>query len=168
MPAPEPHFDLTQLDPARLLYDRAGIRDLLPHRYEMELLDGVMHLDPVAHIIVGYKDVRPDEFWVRGHFPGGAILPGVLMCESAAQLTGVYMHVRKLCDSMLGLGGIENTRFRRTVVPGERLVLVGKGVRVRPRMNQFSVQGYVNGELAFHTEVIGVSLSRKGDQASDA
>jgi 3-hydroxyacyl-[acyl-carrier-protein] dehydratase len=62
------------------------------------------------------------------------------------------------------LGGIENTRFRRAVRPGERLVLVGKGNRVRARMTNFNIQGYVGDELAFHTDVIGVVLSRLGEE----
>lgn len=162
MPAPVPHLDPATLDLDRVLFDQAAIRDTLPHRYEMELVSAVVRVDPEDHLIVGYKDVRSDEFWVRGHFPGGPILPGVLMCEAAAQLTGFYTLMTKVNDGvLLGLGGIENTRFRRAVVPGDRLVLVGKGLRVRPRMTLFNVQGFVNNDLAFHTDVIGVVLGRR-------
>ncbi len=162
MPAPAPHLDLATLDLERVLFDQAAIRDTLPHRHEMELVTAVVRVDPENHLIAGYKDVRADEFWVRGHFPGGPILPGVLMCEAAAQLTGFYTLMTKVNDGvLLGLGGIENTRFRRAVVPGERLVLVGKGLRVRPRMTLFNVQGFVNNDLAFHTDVIGVVLGRR-------
>jgi 3-hydroxyacyl-[acyl-carrier-protein] dehydratase len=88
-------------------------------------------------------------------------MPGVLMCEAAAQLSAFYTLSQGISSGVLmGLGGIENTRFRRAVRPGERLVLVGKGSRVRPRMTQFNIQGYVDGELAFHTDVIGVGLGR--------
>ncbi len=164
MPAPDPHVDLAEVDFAHPVADRAAFRAVMPHRYEMEMVTAVVLVDKDRHLVVGYKDVRADEFWVRGHFPGSPILPGVLMCEAAAQLTGFYTLYTKINDGVvLGLGGIENTRFRRAVVPGERLVLVGKGLRVRPRMTLFNVQGFVDGDLAFHTDVIGVVLGKRED-----
>ena len=60
----------------------------------MEQLDGHRPPRPEQHLVVGYKDVRADEFWVRGHMPGNPLLPGVLMCEAAAQLCGV-LHRRQ-------------------------------------------------------------------------
>ena len=162
MPLPDPHLDLSVLDLVRVVADADAIRRFLPHRHEMELLTAIVHVEPDRHLIVGYKDVRPDEFWTRGHFPGNPILPGVLMCEAAAQLSAYYTLATGVTGGVvMGLGGIENTRFRRAVRPGERLVLVGKGSRVRPRMTNFNVQGYVGGELAFHTDVIGVVLGRQ-------
>ena len=83
---PKVHFDLATIDPAHVLADREAIRKILPQRFEMEQLDAIVHLDGAAGLVVGYKDVRHDEFWVRGHMPGYPILPGVLMCEAAAQL----------------------------------------------------------------------------------
>ena len=60
------------------------------------MLDGIVLIDPGRHLIVGYKDVRPDEFWVRGHMPGFPLLPGVLMCEAAAQLSCYYAVSQKV------------------------------------------------------------------------
>ena len=161
MPLVDPHLDLSAIDLGRVVADADAIRNYLPHRYEVEMLTAVVHLDAGRHLVVGYKDVRPDEFWTRGHFPGNPILPGVLMCEAAAQLSAYYtLSTGVVSGVVFGLGGIENTRFRRAVRPGERLVLVGKGNRVRPRMTNFNVQGYVGDELAFHTDVIGVVLGR--------
>jgi 3-hydroxyacyl-[acyl-carrier-protein] dehydratase len=165
MPLPEPHLDLSTLDLGRVVADADAIRRFLPHRHEVEMLTAIVHIETARHLIVGYKDVRPDEFWVRGHFPGNPIMPGVLMCEAAAQLSAYYTLATGVVSGVVfGLGGIENTRFRRAVRPGERLVLVGKGNRVRPRMTNFNIQGYVGDELAFHTDVIGVVLSRLGDE----
>ena len=163
MPAPAPHLDIAAVNCCSPQYGVEQIRALLPHRFEMEMLTGVVRIDRENHVVVGFKDVSADEFWVRGHFPGGPLMPGVLMCEAAAQLTGFYTLLTKVNDGViLGLGGIENTRFRRAVVPGERLVLVGKGIRVRPRMTLFNVQGFVGTEMAFHTDVIGVVLGPRG------
>ena len=74
-----------------MLADREAIRQVNPQRFEMEQLTAIVYVDPVNHVIVGYKDVRHDEFWVRGHMPDYPLLPGVLMCEAAAQLCSYYI-----------------------------------------------------------------------------
>ena len=56
----------------------------------MEQLTAIVHVDPEKHLVAGYKDVGNDEFWVRGHMPGYPLMPGVLMCEAAAQLCSYY------------------------------------------------------------------------------
>src|SRR5216683_1876674 len=83
--------DLATIDTSRVLVDLEGIRQANPQRFEMEQLSAILVLDPKQHLIVGYKDVRPDEFWVRGHMPDYPLLPGVLMCEAAAQLCSYYI-----------------------------------------------------------------------------
>jgi 3-hydroxyacyl-[acyl-carrier-protein] dehydratase len=161
MPIPAPHYDISLIDCSKVIADLDAIRRVLPHRYDMEMLTAIVHVDPEQHLIVGYRDLRPDEFWTRGHFPGNPIMPGVLLCEAAAQLCAYYTISQKITAGVLmGLGGIENTRFRRAMRPGERLVLVGKGVRVRSRYTQFDVQGYCNGELSFHSDAIGVPIGK--------
>lgn len=163
MPVTTPHVDLDSLDLNTIIVDRAGIYDLIPHRHEMRMLTAIVYDCPEKHLIAGYKDVSDDEFWVRGHFPGKPVMPGVLMCEAAAQLTGFYTHRHKISEGVLiGLGGIDNARFRRPVTPGERLLLVAKGLRLRPKITMFNVQGFVDGEMAFETDIMGVVLARTG------
>ena len=158
---PELHLDPVNLDLTRVIADKEAIRNILPQRFEMEQLDAIIYVDTVNHIVAGYKDVRADEFWVRGHFPDYAILPGVLMCEAAAQLCGYYTTVSGLLQGdFIGFGGLENVRFRKPVRPGERLVLIGKGIRLHRRQTICNVQGFVGNAMAFHADVIGVPMSR--------
>src|SRR5438309_12121878 len=93
---PELHFDLARVNFDHVLADRDAIRKVNPQRFEMEQLDGIVYIDAAQHLIVGYKDVRHDEFWVPGHMPAYSLLPGVLMCEAAAQLCGYYCGVQNL------------------------------------------------------------------------
>jgi hypothetical protein len=67
---PQLLFDLSQLDLEKLLFDQQAIREMNPHRGDMEQLNGVVWANPDEGRILGYKDVRADEFWVAGHIPG--------------------------------------------------------------------------------------------------
>ena len=95
--------------------------------------------------------------------PGFPLLPGVLMCEAAAQLCGYYYSSQKIGDPgvLIGLGGIDEARFLRPVRPGERLVMVGTGVKVHRRHDASSASsGTSAGEKAFETVVTGVPLGK--------
>ena len=78
--------DLTQIDLDQVTISIEEIREVNAQRYEMEQLLGIITHRPDEGYVVGFKDVRDDEFWVRGHIPGRPLLPGVLMIEAAAQL----------------------------------------------------------------------------------
>lgn len=159
---PKVHFDLATIEPARVLADKEAIRKILPQRFEMEQLDAIVHLDPDAGLIVGYKDVRHDEFWVRGHMPGYPLLPGVLMCEAAAQLVSYYAITQHImAGDFLGFGGLENVRFRSPVHPGSRLFIVGKLLRVNRRQTTFNAQAFVGQTMVFEGDIIGMPLQRK-------
>jgi 3-hydroxyacyl-[acyl-carrier-protein] dehydratase len=161
---PELHLDPATLDLGHVVADQDAIRRVNPQRFEMEQLDGIVHVDPEQHLIVGYKDCRPDEFWVRGHMPNYPLMPGVLMCEAAAQLCSYYVvtqHVLEAGDEVLGFGGLEEVRFRGVVRPGDRLVLIARGMRLRRRQSVFNVQGFVGPTIVFHADVIGVPLDVK-------
>jgi 3-hydroxyacyl-[acyl-carrier-protein] dehydratase len=166
MPPPEidvPEIDPTTLDLTKRVADLDAIRRVNPHRHEMELLTAVTELDPARHFIVGFKDATDQDFWVRGHMPGFPLLPGVLMCEAAAQLCAYYVVSQGVVKgNLMGLGGIEMAKFKRMVRPGDRLVLVGHGLKVDRRLTRFHVRGYVGADLAYETVVVGVPLKTGG------
>ena len=88
-------------------------------------------------------------------------MPGVLMCEAAAQLCGYYIVTSGLLQGdFVGFGGMDNVRFRGPVKPGDRLVLIGKGLRVHPRQCTFNVQGFVGSAMVFHGDILGMPLLR--------
>jgi 3-hydroxyacyl-[acyl-carrier-protein] dehydratase len=152
-------LDPSEIDWTQVVCDIHAIRALNPQRDNMESLDAIVSIDRQKHIIAGYRDIHHDEFWVSGHMPGMPLFPGVMMLESAAQLASFYTKQSGVLDKeLLGLGGIEGARFRAPVRPGDRLLLIGKGLRVDRRQTKFYVTGYVGSTLAFHVEIIGVPI----------
>jgi 3-hydroxyacyl-[acyl-carrier-protein] dehydratase len=101
--------------------DREGIRAIIPHREPFLLLDAVTELEPGVRARGSYL-VKPDDWYLAGHFPGNPIMPGVLMIEALAQAgaVGVLSHKDFLGRVPL-FAGIDNVRFRRVVRPGDVL-----------------------------------------------
>ena len=83
------------------------------------------------------------------------------MCEASAQLCSYYsMANHKVEGDFIGFGGMENVRFRRSVHPGERLILIAKEIKFNRRQVIFNVQGFVKDLMVFHGDIIGVALKR--------
>jgi 3-hydroxyacyl-[acyl-carrier-protein] dehydratase len=161
--------DPNAIDTTRVLVDQEGIRLVNPQRYEMEQLTAIVQVDAEQKLIIGYKDLGPDEFWIRGHMPNYPLMPGVLICEAAAQLCSFYCHyVHLLEDAFIGFGGIEDVRFRGQVKPGDRLILVARALRLHRRQTIFECQGFVGGNMVFHGRIIGVALPNQPDSGSEA
>src|SRR5262245_64930834 len=147
-------LDPAQLDLSRVVADREQVRRVNKQRFEMEQLTAVVLMDTERQLAVGYKDVAADEFWVRGHMPDYPLMPGVLMCEAAAQLCSYYIKANGLVESdFMGFGGLENVRFRAPVHPGARLVLVARAVKIHRRQVVCNVQGFVGTTMVFHGDV---------------
>lgn len=159
---PELLYDLHHIDTSKLIADIDAIRKVNPQRFEMEQLDAIVFLDTTQNIVAGYKDVRHDEFWIRGHMPDYPLMPGVLMCEAAAQLCSYYTVLYIPFDGdFIGFSGMDEIRFRGTVKPGDRLLLVAKAKRYNRRLMVFTVQGFVQDRMVFHGDIIGVPLKRR-------
>ncbi len=135
------------------MLDREQIKAIIPHREPILLVDGVEELVPGGHA-KGWLDVTDDMFWCVGHFPGNPVMPGVLIVESMAQLGAVVM---LSCDTYRGktayFGGIKNARFRRKVLPGDRLTLETQIDRVLGPVGTGTGKAYVGDELAASCEL---------------
>jgi len=151
--------DLSAIDHEHMQFDQDAIRLRNPHRYEFELLNGVMLFDLEQGLIVGEHRAPEDAFWIRGHIPGRPIFPGVLMIEAAAQLCSFYWNEsRPDSNAFFGFGGLEATRFRGVVKPGDQLVIAAKSVSVKPRRSIFDTQGFVDGKMVFESRIIGMPV----------
>ena len=155
---PQLLYDISQVDLDRVLYDQEAIREANPQRGPMEHLNGVVYVDPPQGRIVGFKDVRDDEFWVPHHIPGRPLLPGVLMIEAAAQLASFYTRMFVGWKGFIGFGGADEIRFRQPVEPGCRLYLVGQKTWERHGRINCRVQGLINGNMVFECSIIGIVL----------
>jgi 3-hydroxyacyl-[acyl-carrier-protein] dehydratase len=157
--ASQPLIDLGSIDLDRVLASREEILTRLKHREHFVMLDGVLHRGVEAGIIVGYKEIRADDWWAAGHIPGRPIFPGVLMIESGAQLCSYDFLLRAGDEErFIGFAGLNGTRFRGVVEPDCRMLFVGKLHRIRSTMFSYLCQGLVDGKLVFETEVLGVAL----------
>jgi 3-hydroxyacyl-[acyl-carrier-protein] dehydratase len=152
-------LDPSEYDLNHVVADIGEIRRHNRQRYEMEQLTAICYEDPERHICAGYKDLGPDEFWIRGHMPGMPIMPGVVMCEAAAQMASYYTQKHKLMDAAtVGFGGLKDVRFRGLVRPGERFVIVAQLLRVRSTMLTCQFQCFVQENMVCDGIIKGIPL----------
>ena len=155
MPA-KPLFDLSLIDPNRIIADRDAVREVNPHRFEFQQLDGIYYLDRELLQLAGFRDLKEDEYWVRGHIPGRPIFPGALMIETAAQLVSYFMMSQCPESGFLGFGGVDKVKFRGAVAPGQRIIMIGKLEEMRRRRCIGATQAYVDGRLVYEGVITGV------------
>ncbi len=152
-------FDLSQINlTGKPIFDKEVICTVNKQRFEMQQLDGVLWYDKEKLLVLGYKDVTENEFWVRGHIPGRPIMPAVIMIEAAAQLSSFF--VNKVCGvvGFIGFAGIDSAKFRTIIEPGCRLYLLGHITRLKGRKFTCSVQGLVKNTMVFETVVSGLNV----------
>ena len=132
--------------------DICEIMRFLPHRYPFLLLDRVTSCEPGSHI-TGIKNVTINEPYFNGHFPDYPVMPGVLMLEALAQISGMLAIRTEAAESIeanqrLYFAGIDNARFKRPVVPGDQLILAADLIKHRRDIWRFGARATVGGSLA--------------------
>ena len=160
MAAKDKIIDFSELDFDKIEADIDEIRQCNPQRFEMEQLTAIVYDSVDRGICVGYKDITDEEFWNRGHMPGMPLMPGVIMCEAAAQLCSYHAQRHNLLDvEMVGFGGLDDVRFRGTVIPGDRLVIAAGLLKARRRaLIRSRFQGFVRESLVCEGIITGIPL----------
>ena len=127
---------------------REEIEAILPHREPFLLIDEVVELEP-GERVVARKTVRPDEWYLVGHFPGRPVMPGVLILEAMAQTGAVAVLSQEENRGRLALfAGIDDVRFKRIVEPGDELELECTLEAVRGPIGRGKATAHVDGQLA--------------------
>ena len=139
------------------MMDVKEIRQLLPHRYPFLLVDRITDIEKGAWV-EGYKNVSINEPMFNGHFPDEPIFPGVLIIEAMAQIAGVLgFHTagRRPSDGYIYLlCGSDKARFKRQVVPGDRLDLRAELVTYKRNILKFSCSARVDGQMVASAELL--------------
>ena len=127
---------------------RAQIEEILPHREPFLLIDEVLELEP-GRRVVARREVRADDPWFAGHFPGRPVMPGVLIVEAMAQTGAVAVLVEEENRGRIAFfAGIDDCRFKRVVEPGDVLTLTCEIDQVRGPIGRGKATAHVGDELA--------------------
>jgi 3-hydroxyacyl-[acyl-carrier-protein] dehydratase len=141
----------------QLPLDHEQIKQLIPHRYPFLLVDRVIEIEGES-LIRGYKLVSANEPFFQGHFPDRAIMPGVLIVEALAQLGAILGFLTSGNRSDEGylylLAGVDQARFKRSVVPGDRLDLEVQIMGGKRGIYKMSCRASVGSELACQAEFL--------------
>jgi len=142
------------------MLDVEQIRDVLPHRYPFLLVDRILDLVPEKSAR-GYKNVTINEEFFEGHFPGHAVMPGVLVCEAMAQVGGVLLLSMTGNEGKLAyFGGMDKVRFRKPVIPGDKLVTDVELIANKGNFGKVRAVARVDDEVAAEGEFIFALVTR--------
>jgi UDP-3-O-[3-hydroxymyristoyl] N-acetylglucosamine deacetylase/3-hydroxyacyl-[acyl-carrier-protein] dehydratase len=148
-----------------VVFDANAIQRILPHRYPFLLVDKIIELD-LDKKVVGVKSVTINEPFFQGHFPGQPIMPGVLIIEAMAQVSGILI-LNSFMDPqnhLVYFMSINNAKFRKPVVPGDQLYLEAEVTSKKSKY--FSIKGsaYVNNDLVAEAEFMGAIMNKENQE----
>ncbi|HYI95082.1 MAG TPA: 3-hydroxyacyl-ACP dehydratase FabZ [Bryobacteraceae bacterium] len=134
--------------------DIQAIEKILPHRYPFLLIDRILELEDMR--VVAIKNVTMNEPHFTGHFPGQAVMPGVLIVEAMAQAAGVLVlsRMENRDSKLVFLATIEQAKFRRPVVPGDQLRIEVKFLKLKPSVAKIQCEASVDGVKAAEAELV--------------
>ena len=140
-----------------MVMDVKEIREYLPHRYPFLLVDRVTELN-LGESIVAYKNVTVNEPFFNGHFPDHPVMPGVLILEAMAQAAGILgfktMDKTPQDGSIYYFVGSDKLRFKRPVVPGDKLQLEAAIMSEKRGIWKFECRASVDGQLAASATIL--------------
>ena len=142
------------------MLDIEQIRAILPHRYPFLLVDRILELVPEKSAR-GYKNVTINEEFFEGHFPGHAVMPGVLVCEAMAQVAGVLLlSMTGNSGKLAYFGGMDRVRFRKPVLPGDTLITDVELIATRGNIGKVKAIARVDGDVATEGEFMFALVDR--------
>ena len=140
----------------QLPLDVVAIQQLLPHRYPFLLVDRVVEFEAHKRVL-GIKNVTINEPFFQGHFPGHPVMPGVLVIEALAQAGGILTQLSHQADTsgkLFYLVKIDNAKFSKMVVPGDRIELEVELKRTIRNMAMYQGTARVDGEQVACAEIL--------------
>lgn len=146
----------------RINLDINKILQILPHRFPMVMVDRVTRITPFESI-EGHKSVAFNEPWFQGHYPRRPIMPGVLILEALAQISGILAYASEPFDaetSLMYFLGIDKAKFRHPVVPGDRLDLRVEVIHHRSNVWKMRGEASVEGTLCAQGELLASIVDR--------
>ena len=155
--------DARPAEPQKPILDTEGIQKLLPHRPPFLLVDRVVSFEPMKRL-VGWKGVTMNEPFFPGHFPGSPVMPGVLILEALAQsaaLCALMSIGPEEQGKLTFLMGIDNARFRRPVVPGDRLELHVEVTKNKGAVWKETGKAIVDGQICAEADFMAMLVDPK-------
>jgi UDP-3-O-[3-hydroxymyristoyl] N-acetylglucosamine deacetylase/3-hydroxyacyl-[acyl-carrier-protein] dehydratase len=142
-----------------VVFDTEAIMRILPHRFPFLLVDKIIHLE-LDKKIIGVKSVSMNEPFFPGHFPGHPVFPGVLILETMAQ-TGCILLINSFPGKLAYFMQINNAKFRKTVLPGDQMVIEAEMLSKKSKVASFAAKVYVGNYLAAEADFMAAIVDRE-------